>query len=199
MKATLAKVDTLALVGDACLFTAATFCLLVVVGGPLALIIGPAIAWFLHDRRINWAAAVSEVAGLVISVFVVGGVFVLAQWVSAALGPVGGWEFAVPVAFLATAGALFLALIVALDVDGLRDLLPAQRRHVRLDYARLVSTLVVVVFVAVVSLLQTLNPESEFGDAGVFALGAAAVGAVAMLAMKSIYTYWEKRSGLAHH
>lgn len=199
MKTGSTKMDTLALVGDACLFTAAAFGPLALVGGAPALVIGPAAAWFLHDRRLNGAAVMSGVMGLVISLVVVGGFFVLAPLVSAAIGPIGGWEFAVPVAFLATASAIFLALTVALDVDGLRDLLTAQRQHVRLDYARLVATLVVVVFAAVVSLLQTLYPETEIGDAGVFALGAAAVGAVAMLAMKSIYAYWEKRSARASH
>lgn len=197
MKTASAKMDTLALVGDACLFTAAAFGPLVLVGGAPALVIGPAAAWFLHDRRLNGAAVMSGVIGLLLGVVGVGGFFVLAPLVPAAIGPVGGWEFAVPVAFLATASALFLALIVALDIDGLRDLLPAHRKHVRLDYARLVATLVVAVFAAVVSLLQTLYPETEIGDAGVFALGAAAVGAVTMFAMQVIYAYWEKRNGSA--
>ena len=197
MKTSSTKVDTIALVGDACLFTAAAFCPLVLVGGPLALVIGPAAAWLLHDHRIDWAAAISEVIGIVISVVVVGGFFVFVPLVSAAIGPIGGWEFAVPAAFLATAGTVFLALIVVLDIDGIRDLLPARHKHIRLDYARLVSTLVIAVFVVVVSLVQTIYPETEIGDAGVFALGAAAVGAVTMLAMKSIHAYWEKRSGSA--
>lgn len=134
MKTSSAKVDTIALVGDACLFTAAAFCLLVLVGGPLALVIGPAAAWLLHDRRLDWAAVISEVMGIVIGLVVVGGFFVLVPLVSATIGPVGGQEFAVPAALLAIAGTAFLALIVVLDIDGIRDLLPARRKHIRLDY-----------------------------------------------------------------
>ena len=197
MKISSAKVDTIVFVGDACLFTAAAFCPLVLVGGPLALVLGPAAAWLLHDRRLDWAAVIGGVIGIVISVVVVGGFFVLVPLVSAAIGPIGGREFAVPAAFLATAGIAFLALVVLLDIDGIRDLLPERRKHIRLDYARLVSTLVIAVFVVVVSLTQTNYPETEIGDAGVFALGAAAVGAVTMLAMKSIHAYWERRSGSA--
>lgn len=194
MKASSANSDALTLVGDACLFTTAAFCPLVLVGGPLALVFGPALAWLLHDRRLNWVAMISEVIGIVISVVVVGGLFVLVQLASAALGPVGGWEFAVPVASLATASIAFLALIVVLDVDGIRDLLSTQRKHIRLDYARLAATVVIVVFVVVVSLIQAIYPETEMGDAGVFALGVAAVGAVTMFTMKSIQVYWGKRS-----
>lgn len=197
MKISSAKVDTFALVGDACLFTAAAFCPLALVGGPLAFVIGPAAAWLLHDRRIDRAAVISEVLGIVISVVVVGGLFVLAPLVSTAIGPIGGREFAVPAAFLAAAGTVFLALMVLLDIDAIRDLLPARRKHIRLDYLRLASTVVIAVFVVVVSLVQTIYPETEIGDAGVFALGAAAVGAVTMLAMQSIHAYWERRSGSA--
>jgi hypothetical protein len=197
MRISSSDMDTIVLVGDACLFTAAAFCLLAVVGGPLALVIGPAAAWLLHDRRIDWAAAISEVVGIGIGIFVVGGFLLLVQLVTTAIGPIGGREFAGPVAFLATASAVFLALMLALVIESVRDLAPARRKHLRLDYARLLATLVVVVFVVVVSRLQWIKPESEIGDAGVFALGAAAVGAVTMLAMKTILAYREQRSGSA--
>lgn len=194
---TSAKGNTAAIVGDACLFTAAAFCLLAVVAGPLALVLGPAAAWLLHDRRINRAAVISGVIGIAIGVIVVGGFFVLVSLVSGAIGPVGGWEFTVPAVLLATAGAVFLALLVVLDIDGVRDLLPGGRKHTRLDWARLVSTLVIAVFAAVVSLVQAAYPATEIGDAGVFALGAAAVGAVTMLVAEAVHARWEKRSGTA--
>jgi hypothetical protein len=65
----------------------------------------------------------------------------------------------------------------------------------RLDVARLISTAVIAVFMAAVSILQATNPASEIGDAGVFALGAAAVGAVTMTVADAIHTRSEKRSG----
>jgi hypothetical protein len=188
------KSDSLALVADASLFTAAAFCLLVIIGGLLALFLGPATAWRLHGRRIDRVAAISGLIGILISVLVVGSLFALAPLASAAIGPVGGWEFAAPAAFLGAAGLAFLALVVGLDMDSVRDLLPAHREHTHLDYARLASTLVIVVFVVVVSLIQANRPETEVGDAGVFALGAAAAGAVTMLAMKSVHAYWGRRT-----
>jgi hypothetical protein len=189
--------NTAAIVGDACLFTTAAFCLLAVVGGPLALLIGPAVAWSLHERRIDRTAVIGGVVGIAVGLVAVGGLFALVSLVSGAIGPVGGWEFTVPVALLATAGAVFLALLVALDIDSLRDLSPARRKHTRLDLARLASTLVVAVFMVVVSLLQSAHPESEIGDAGVFALGAGAVGALTMLVANAIYVRSERRNGTA--
>ena len=190
-----AKGNSATIAGDACLFTAATFCLLAVAGGPLALIIGPAAAWLLHGRRLDRPAAVSGGFGLVAGVVAVGGFFVVLPLLARAVEPPGWSEFAIPVALLAVAGAVFLAVVVGLDVDGIRDLSPSRRHHVRLDIARLVSTLVVVVFAAVVTLVQLANPAGEIGEAGIFALGAAAVGAVTMLVADAIHARREKQSG----
>jgi hypothetical protein len=188
-----------AIVGDACLFTAAAFCVLAVFGPllALALLVGPAAAWLLHDRRIDRTAVVSGVIGIAAGLVTVSGVLVLLSLVAGAIGPIGGWEFAVPVALLAIVSLAFLALIVALDIDSVRDLMPARRTHTRLDVARLVSTTVIAVFLAVVSFVQATNPESEIGEAGIFALAAAIVGAVTMTTAQAIYTRWEERSGIA--
>lgn len=183
------------IVRDACLFTGAAFCLLAVIAGPLAVIIGPAAAWLLHGRRLDRAAMLSGGIGLAIAIIVVGGLLVLASLVASAIGPVGGWDFAGPVALLAIVSAVFLAVVVRLDIDSIRDLFTARRQHIRLDIARLVSTLIVALFVAVVTLVQAAHPATEIGDAGVFALGAAAVGAVTMAVMQAIHARWEKRSG----
>src|SRR5512143_1418473 len=134
------KQNAATMVGDACLFTAAAFCPLAVVGGPLALIIGPAAAWLLHSRRLNRAAVISGGIGLVVGIILVGGLLMTAPLLARAIEPPGASEFAVPVALLAAVGAVFLAVVVALDIQAIRDLLPARRQHVRLDIARLVST-----------------------------------------------------------
>jgi hypothetical protein len=187
-----------AIVGDACLFTVAAFCVLAVFGPllALALLVGPAAAWLLHDRRIDRTAVVAGGIGIATGLVTVGGVFFLLSLVAGAIGPVGGWEFTVPVAILAIVSMVFLGLIIALDVDSVRDLMPARRTHTRLDVARLVSTAVIAVFLAVVSFVQATNPASEIGDAGVFALGAAAVGAVTMIVTCAIHTRSGKRSGI---
>ena len=54
---------------------------------------------------------------------------------------------------------------------------------------------VIVVFVAVVGYLQATRPEVGFGDAGVFALAAAAIGAVTMAVANTIHAYSERRGG----
>ena len=186
------------IVGDACLFTAAAFCVLAVFGPLLAfaLLVGPVTAWLLHDRRIDRTAVVAGAIGIAAGLVTVGGVLFLLPLVAGAIGPVGGWEFAMPVALLAIVSLAFLGLIIALDIDSVRDLMPARRTHTRLDVARLVSTAVIAVFLAVVSFVQATNPASEIGDAGVFALAAAAVGAVTMMVARAIHTRSEKRSDI---
>ena len=55
--------------------------------------------------------------------------------------------------------------------------------------ARLVSTAVIAVSLAVVSFVQAATPASEIGDVGVFAIGAA-VGALVSLIEETAKTHW---------
>jgi len=182
-----------ALVADACLLTAAALCVLVF--APLfALLIGPGAAWVLHDRRIDRTAAVGCLIGVVAGLVAVGACFVLAALLLDLIGPIGGSEYAAPIVVLVLVGAAFLVLVGALDVAAVRDLMPARRIRVHLDVARLVSTAVIVVFAAVVTFLQTTRQSGESGDAGVFALGAGAVGAVTMMVMSAVRTRADRRS-----
>ena len=182
-----------ALVADACLLTAAALCVLVF-APPFALLIGPGAAWVLHDRRIDRTAAVGCLIGAVAGLVAVGACFVLAALLLDLIGPIGGSEYAAPIVVLVLVGAAFLVLVGALDVAAVRDLMPARSIRVRLDVARLVSTAVIVVFAAVVTFLQTTRPSGESGDAGVFALGAGAVGAVTMMVMSAVRTRADRRS-----
>ena len=182
-----------ALVADACLLTAAALCVLVF-APPFALLIGPGAAWVLHDRRIDRTAAVGCLIGAVAGLVAVGACFVLAALLLDLIGPIGGSEYAAPIVVLVLVGAAFLVLVCALDVAAVRDLMPARRIRVHLDVARLVSTAVIVVFAAVVTSLQTTRPSGESGDAGVFALGAGAVGAVTMMVMSAVRTRADRRS-----
>jgi len=182
-----------ALVADACLLTAAALCVLVF-APPFALLIGPGAAWVLHDRRIDRTAAVGCLIGVVAGLVAVGACFVLAALLLDLIGPIGGSEYAAPIVVLVLVGAAFLVLVGALDVAAVRDLMPARRIRVHLDVARLVSTAVIVVFAAVVTSLQTTRPSGESGDAGVFALGAGAVGAVTMMVMSAVRTRADRRS-----
>lgn len=171
-----AKSGAIAIIGDACVFTAVA-----IVAGPLALVIGPSAAWLLHGRRMDRSAVMAGIIGMAIGFLVVGGFFFLLPIVLGAIRPVGSGEFTVPVALLAWTGVVFLAVLVALDVDAVRDLSsPARQNHTRLDIARLVATLILAGAAVVMSIVQLTHPATAIGDAGVFALGAGAVGAVAM-------------------
>lgn len=178
----------LAMAGDAALFTAVT-----IVAGPLSLLIGPTAAWLLHGRRLNRAAAISLAVGVVAGLVVVGGVLLVLVGIGWAIGPLGGSEFTYPIVLLAVASILFLAGLVALIVDAVRDLAPARRRHVRLDVARLVATAALAVGVAAMTVIQTRNPATEVGDAGVFALAAGSVAGVAMRVGGRVHERWTKQ------
>lgn len=195
MNTSSAKTEALTLVGDASLFTAASFCLLAVIAGPLALVIGPAMAWLLHQRRFNVASLLSEIVGLLLSLGVIGGGYLIVVTLLNTLWPESKQDFTAPLIVFIGLSSLFLMLIIGLDVEGLRDLLSARRQHLQLDYARLIATGVIVVFAIIIALGQRFYPETEIGDAGVFALGAALIGAATMLVMKPLNSFWEERSG----
>ena len=176
-----------AITGDAALFTAVA-----VAAGPFSLVVGPAVAWLLHGRHVDRHAVIGWGIGLVAGVAVVGGLFGVLFAIGAAIGPVGGSEFTGGIVLLVSAGAVFLAALVALDIDAVRDLSAARRTHVRLDIARLVATLIVLLAVAAVTVVQTIDPASGAGDAGPFALFAGAIGAVTMLVGNIVHARLEK-------
>jgi len=190
-----------ALAGDACLVTAAAFGLTMGVialtfmpeGDPpevttwvqlfsamfslAVVIVGPLIAWRLHGRRLTWMA----VLGAVVGGFVIGNVVgMLAAVVLVPLvllvTSVSGSEIAGLVAVVVVFGGAFVALLVWLVVDGVRDLSPSRREHPRLDVVRLISAAVLVVFAIGVGIWTARNPGDESGEAILFAI-MAGVGA----------------------
>jgi hypothetical protein len=187
--------NRVALVGDACLFTAAATCLTVGLI-PLALIIGPAAAWWLHGRRIDRQVVIGGAVGIIVSLVAVAGLFGLVALVSGALGSVGGSEFSVPIAILGAMSGLFIVLVGVLDFASLRDLVRTRRTHVRLDIIRLMSTLIIGVAAVAVTLIQVANPDSEVGELGIFVLGAAVAGAVTMAVGNAIVSYTQKRHNI---
>ena len=190
------KQESAALVGDACLFTAAAFCILIVVF-PLALVVGLAAAWLLHDRRFDRAAVISGVISMVISAILIGGFLLLLPLVVNASRSGGGSEFFLPIILLSALGTAFLFIVLMLDADAWGDLRSGRRTHTRLDIARLASTLVLLVFTLVVILVQAFRPGTEIGEAGVFLLAAALVGAVTMLVTLAIHARLEQRTPAA--
>lgn len=185
---------TPAMAGDAALFAAIT-----ILTGPLSLIIGPAASWLLHGRRVSRATAISLAislaVGIVAGLAVVGGLLAAFGTIGAVIGPIGGSEFTFAITLLSVVGALFTAGLVALVVDAIRDLAPSRRRHVRLDVARLVATAVLVVEGTAITVIQSRNPAAEIGDAGVFALAAGAVAAVAIWVGGRMFVRWARTDG----
>lgn len=186
---------TAVIVADAVVLTTAAFCLLAVVGAPFALVVGPALAWVLHGHRLDRGVMMSGVIGIVAAIAVVGGVLVLIPRLFAASVPSGGSEFAGPIALLGAFVLALVVLVVVLDIDGIRDLLGRQRVHARLDIARLASTAIIAIFSAVVGAIQHSHPETEIGDAGVFALAAGVVGGIAMLIAVRVERRWHGGHG----
>jgi hypothetical protein len=170
----LSRGETAAMVGDAAIFSAATVFI-----APLNLIVGPAAAWYLHGRRMDGAVVRSGLLGLVggmVSVVVL--YFGLVALAGGFAQTGGSEDFTGGLIMLGVASAVLLAVLVALDIGALRDLQASRRKHVRLDIVRLIVTLVLVGGTAAIVVAQTMNPASEVGDAGVFALMAGAISAV---------------------
>ncbi len=178
---------TASLVGDACLLTAVT-----IPFGPLSLVIGPSVAWYLHGRKLDRYAVMAGLAGLFAGLVVVGGAAVLLGFGLESIG-LGGDDYRVPLAILGVAALAFFLALIALDVDAVRDLDPEKRTHARLDVVRLTLSVVLVVATVAVTWVQVANPATEVGDAGVFALIAGAVGAVAMWVANAVYARLEPK------
>lgn len=154
-------------------------------------VVGPALTWVLHGRRIDRTAVLSAMAGYFVGGIVGGITFMLLVAVaSLAAKPFTSWEFAGPVAAAAIVAVAMLAFVVWLDVGAVRDLSPSRREHVRLDVARLVSTTVIVVFAAVVALAMRSDPENE---AGAFILAAGVFAGAGMAVTDWIVKHLERR------
>jgi hypothetical protein len=164
------------LIGDAALFTALTVAI-----APLTVVVGPAVAWLLHGRRIGRAAVIGWAIGVVVAVVGVTSLYWALVLTGAAIGLAGGSEFTGGIVLLVVATVVFFAVVIWLDADAIRDLAVARRLHARLDVARLVATAIAVLAAVAITLIQTYNPASGVGDAGPFALLAAAIGAVTVL------------------
>ena len=173
------------LAGDACLVTAAAFGL---VTGALALtfmpegdppedmtwvplfsalfslatvIVGPLVAWRLHGRRLTWMAVLGAVVGGFVLGNVVGMLAMLVLVPLVWLVTSVSTEIAGLVAVVVVIGGAFVALLVWLVVDGVRDLSPSRREHPRLDVVRFISVAVLVVFAIGVALWTARHPGTR--------------------------------------
>jgi len=139
-------------------------------------IVGPLVAWRLHGRRLTWMAVLGAVVGGFVLGNVVGMlaavVLVPLVWLVTSVST----EIAGLVAVVVVIGGAFVALLVWLVVDGVRDLSPSRREHPRLDVVRFISAAVLVVFAIGVGIWTARNPGDESGEAILFAM-MAGVGA----------------------
>lgn len=195
----------LELAGDGLLITAAVFAVLTAVGLTLLKvlpeqatsdniwlslagavmglgggIVGPVVVWRLYWRKVDMPA----VFGAVIGMFLSGPVFMIAPLLSVPLGwilsPFTRSEFAGPLAVLVLVSAAFLAALVWLIVDAVRDHAPAKRAHRSIDVARLVAGLTLVAFATGVTVLALRPGEGETFEALIFMFVAGIGGALAV-------------------
>ncbi len=128
------------------------------------LIAGPLSAWLLHGRRMSWAAT-GVVIGYLVGVAVMTVVFMLFGAVtdagrSAGLFPVQGQqaEETLGLVLLIEFLAAFLVVSAWLDVGAARDLTAHPRARLRLDLARVVSSVAFVVY-CVMLLIQAFSEQ----------------------------------------
>ena len=179
---------TASLVGDACLFSAAS-----VFGLPLSIVLGPALAWWLHGRTFDAGAVLGWLAGLLVAVAVVGGFLVGLPLALQAAAPSGPEDFTVPIILLSIAGAALFAVAAALAVVAIRDLMPGRRARVRVDIVRLAAVAVLVVGAVAIFMIQRAYPASEVGSAAVFALATGAIGAITTWVACAVQRAWLRR------
>ena len=148
--------------------------------GLAAMVGGPVVAWKQHGRDFSSVALAGLALGIVAS-GVIGGAGVFALIGAAmGIGTLSGNEFVgLGVVFGVLVIAL-LAIVVALDVDAVRDMARERSEHRRLDTLRLVATGVLAAFIAGVIAMVIRQPGGEFGEAIVFAIGAGAGAGIAV-------------------
>jgi hypothetical protein len=81
--------------------------------------------------------------------------------------------FTVPTHTLATQIVIYQALGKArkrfvLDLNGIRDLLANQHKHIKLDFARLIATIILLVFAIIIGIIQSVSPNTGIGNIGIF-------------------------------
>lgn len=125
---------------------------------------------------------------------VVVGLVLVAMLVGQATTALAGNELAGPLAVLVLVCAGFVALIVWLDIDAVRNLSPGRREHQRLDVARIVATVVFVIFAGTTFGANIANPKSEIGEAAIFAMAAGIFAAVLTAVADATVTLAERRA-----
>ena len=160
--------------------------------------LAPLLAWWLHGRRIDGTATAVAVAGYLASavlVFALVMILAMIDKAAAAIGLFATVDDAAATLESIAAIAVFvayLAAVVWLAADGLRDLSSRRRTHVPLDIARLVATVVYVAFC--VGVIVMGPSDTLRGDIAVFLLAPGAMGAVVVTVADLMVRPDERRS-----
>lgn len=218
-RTTIVTRERVSLVGDALLMTAAAFGVIIgltalfvaptgtpepgmewvtALGSLLSMgvvVVVPILVWLLHGRRLSAMAVLGGVVGALSA----GVVFMAMAAVSALLGllvsPFTDSEFAGPIALLVVVSAAFVALVLWLVADAIRDLAADRRSRVRIDVLRLVSAAVLAAFSVGVAVWTANNPGDESGEALIFAMLAGLGGALAVLGAEALTALSADRLG----
>lgn len=161
---------------------------LMIAGG----VIGPVAAWRLHGRVIDRWTVLGGLLGVVAGGVATVMLALLASGARALSSGIAGNEFAGLIALGAIIGIGFVALLVSLDFDAVRDLAPARRTHTPIDVARIGATVALLAMAGVIAVIAAANPSSGIGDAGVFALAAGITGAAIVMGADAVTTFHER-------
>jgi hypothetical protein len=158
-------------------------------------VVGPGSAWLLHGRRVSLMAALGGILGVGAAMLVTVGLSAVAALTGPRTDTFTATDMAGPIAILGVFAAAVVVVIAVLDVDAVRDLMSASRKHQRLDVARIVATSVLLVLAAAAVWLGFARPELGIGEAGIFVLAAGVFGAIVVGVADAVVTMAGRRSG----
>jgi|GEM_PF-1261474 len=161
--------------------------------GLASMVTGAVVAWRLHGRDFSGAAFAGIALGIVLAFVAGAAVFLAFVGVAMALGAVVG-EIPGLIVALAILAVALLVIMVRLDVDAVRDLAPGRSVHRRVDILRLTATGVLVAFAVAVALAVRMQPNSEVGEAILFAVMAGAFSGM----VTAFADAWVRRAQAKH-
>lgn len=154
-------------------------------------VVGPVLTWLLYRRRASTRAALGAIAGFPVAGAIVMAASMLGALIDWVVGQFTSVEFAGAIAYLFLVSAAFLAMIVWLNVDAVRDLAHSHRQHLPVNIGRFAATVTVVVFMVAVIVLVSAGADPE---AWVFVLAAGVVGGVVVVVADIVARFFESRT-----
>lgn len=146
----------------------------------LAFVVGPLLAWLVHDRKVSVPAIGGALLSAPITAIAFGAFVLLSTALGWILHSVNDAEWFGPLVGLILAGAGFVVLCAWLVGDAVRDRGKPAREHPRIDAVRFAAVAVVSVYAAVVLVFALQPGAGEVIEALAFMLMAAVVGGSAV-------------------